>query len=137
MIDVNIKGVLYGIAEVIPVMKEQNGGHIINIASIAGHRVIPSSAVYSGTKYAVRAISEGFRQELSNQFGIRMTLISPGMVETELTDHITDEDVIDMIKNRKLTGLQADDIAQAILHVVNLPVHVNVNEYLVMPTEQR
>lgn len=137
MIDVNIKGLLYGIAAVLPIMKEQKSGHIVNVASVAGHRVLPASAVYSGTKFAVRAISEGLRQELSPQSGIRSTIISPGIVDTELTHHITDADVQESIRNRELTSLTSEDIARAILYAVTQPQHVNVNEIIVRPTEQQ
>ena len=87
MIDVNIKGVLYGIAAALPVFQKQESGHFINISSVAGHRVTPTAAVYSGTKFAVRAISEGLRQEVGDK--IRVTIISPGAVESELAETIT------------------------------------------------
>src|ERR687889_365687 len=90
MVDVNIKGVLYGIAAALPKMQEQHDGQIINLSSVAGHVVPPSSAVYSGTKFAVWAISEGLRQEVGEE--IRTTTISPGAVESELTSHITHEE---------------------------------------------
>lgn len=137
MIDVNIKGVLYGIAAVIPIMKDQKSGHIVNVASTAGHRLIPAGAVYCGTKFAVRAITEGLRGELSAHAGIRTTIISPGIVETELTHHITDEDVIESVEKRQLTPLKAEDIARAIVYAVSQPPHVNVNEILVRPTDQQ
>jgi len=92
MIDVNIKGVLYGIAAALPHMKVQKSGHVITTASLAGHLIFPASALYSGTKFAVRAICEGFRQEVKD-YNIRTTILSPGAVKTELTDHITDEAV--------------------------------------------
>ncbi|WP_404828858.1 SDR family oxidoreductase [Effusibacillus dendaii] len=136
MIDVNIKGVLYGAAAVIPIMKEQKNGHIVNVASIAGHRVIPAASVYCGTKFAVRAISEGLRMELSPQSGIRVTIISPGIVQTELTHHITDPDVQQSVAKRSLTPLTSEDIANAIVYAVSQPQHVNVNEIMVRPTEQ-
>lgn len=138
MIDVNVKGVLYGLAEVIPVMKAQSSGHVINIASIAGHRVKPASAVYSATKYAVRAITEGFRLELSNKSGIRISLISPGVVDTELTNHITDADIKEMAIKQKesLTPLHSKDIANTIVNIVSQPAHMNINESIIMPTEQ-
>ncbi|MBX6395037.1 MAG: SDR family oxidoreductase [Alicyclobacillaceae bacterium] len=135
MIDVNVKGVLYGVAAVLPHMKERRSGHIINIASVAGHRVFPAGAVYCGTKFAVRAISEGLRQELA-PFGVRVTVISPGIVKTELTDHITDPDVRRTIEARTLTPLQSKDIAEAVLYAVQQPQHVDINEIVVRPTEQ-
>src|SRR5918994_860591 len=92
MIDVNIKGVLYGIAAALPHMRAQKSGHIITTASVAGHLVFPASAVYSGTKFAVRAICEGLRQEVK-EYNIRTTILCPGAVKTELLDHISDEAV--------------------------------------------
>jgi NADP-dependent 3-hydroxy acid dehydrogenase YdfG len=92
MIDVDIKGVLYGIAAALPHMTSQKSGHAITTASVAGHLIFPASAVYSGTKFAVRAICEGFRREVKD-YNIRTTILSPGAVKTELLDHITDEAV--------------------------------------------
>lgn len=92
MIDVNLRGVLHGIAAVLPYMKSQKTGHIINTASVAAHLVFPSSAVYSATKFAVRALTDGLRQEMAAH-NIRVTLVSPGAVKTELLEHITDKDV--------------------------------------------
>lgn len=136
MIDVNIKGVLYGMAFVTPIMKENKNGHIINIASIAGHRVIPSSAIYSATKFAIRAISEGYRQELTTKYNIRISIISPGLVDTELTNHITDSDVIEMISKKEIKAIRPDTIAENIVHLLSQPMHVNLNEIIVMPTMQ-
>ncbi|MDI3328304.1 MAG: SDR family oxidoreductase [Alicyclobacillaceae bacterium] len=136
MIDVNLKGVLYGIAAVLPHMKERRSGHIVNVASVAGHRVFPAGAVYCGTKFAVRALSEGLRQELT-PYRIRVTVISPGIVRTELADHITDEDVRREMAARTLVPLQAGDIAEAVVYAVSRPPHVDVNEIVVRPTEQR
>jgi len=92
MIDVNLKGVLYGVAAALPHMIEQKSGHIINLSSVAGHKLFGGSAVYSATKFAVRALSEGLRQEMA-AYNIRTTIISPGAVKTELLDHITEKDV--------------------------------------------
>ena len=92
MIDVNLKGVLYGVAAALPYMKEQKSGHIINVSSVAGHKLFGGSAVYSATKFAVRALSEGLRQEMAS-YNIRTTIISPGAVKTELLDHISEQDV--------------------------------------------
>ena len=100
MVDVNIKGVLYGIAAAVPVMEHQREGHIINVASVAGHRVGLGGAVYSGTKFAVRAITEGLRQELSPTANIKATIISPGSVATELRQTITDEEALNYLSNR-------------------------------------
>lgn len=139
MIDVNIKGVLYGIAAVLPYMEKQKNGHIINISSVAGHIVWPGSAVYSGTKYAVRAISDGLRQEINPADNIRVTIVSPGTVATELTDTITDEDVLLNLKKSsgKMEPLQAEDIAGAIAYAVEQPSHVDVNEILIRPRQQQ
>lgn len=137
MVDVNIKGVLYGIAAVLPIMEKQKFGHILNVSSVAGHQVFKGSAVYSGTKYAVRAISEGLRQEIDTSHEIRVTIVSPGAVETELTNTITDEDVLTSFKEGgKMTMLQAQDIANAISYAVEQPSHVDVNEILIRPRQQ-
>lgn len=139
MIDVNIKGVLHGIAAVLPHMEERNEGHIINIASVAGHEISPPRVLYSATKFAVRAITEGLRKELLPEQNIRTTLISPGAVATELIAGITDEDVIKMIE---LEGsldktLRSEDISSAILYAVKQPSSVSINEIIVRPTAQR
>lgn len=137
MVDVNIKGVLYGIAAVLPVMEKQKFGHILNVSSVAGHTISKGSAVYSGTKFAVRAISEGLRQEIDPSHEIRVTIVSPGAVETELTSTITDEDVLDAFKNfGGMKLLQAQDIANAIAYAVEQPAHVDVNEILIRPRQQ-
>ncbi|ANU13144.1 Short-chain dehydrogenase/reductase SDR [Planococcus halocryophilus Or1] len=137
MVDVNIKGVLYGIAAVLPIMEKQKSVHIINVSSVAGHQVFKGSAVYSGTKYAVRAISEGLRQEIDPANEIRVTIVSPGAVETELTNTITDEDVLNSFKEGgKMTMLQAQDIANAISYAVEQPSYVDVNEILIRPRQQ-
>lgn len=137
MVDVNIKGVLYGIAAVLPIMEKQQSGHILNVSSVAGHMVFKGSAVYSGTKYAVRAISDGLRQEIDPSHEIRVTIVSPGAVETELTDHITDEDVLSGFKaGEPMKMLEAQDIANAIAYAVEQPSHVDVNEILIRPRQQ-
>ncbi|MCY0869238.1 MAG: SDR family oxidoreductase [Firmicutes bacterium] len=137
MIDVNIKGVLYGMAAALPVMESQGHGHIINVSSVAGHRVGMAGAVYSGTKFAVRAITEGLRMELSPTSGIRATIISPGLVETELLGTITDEDALAALRARTAPGpLQPIDIAEAIHYAISQPERVSVNEILIRPTSQ-
>ncbi|MFY4776100.1 SDR family oxidoreductase [Metabacillus sp. RGM 3146] len=136
MVDVNIKGVLFGIAAVLPYMEKQKSGHIINVSSVAGHLVMPGSAVYSGTKYAVRAITEGLRQEMSASHNIRTTIICPGAVATELTNTITDEDVLNSFKKQEMKLLEGIDIAKAIAYAVEQPEHVDVNEIIVRPTQQ-
>ena len=137
MIDVNIKGVLFCTAAVIPHLKEKKSGHIVNISSVAGRLVFPSGSVYCATKHAVTAFSEGLRQEFSARSNIRVTCIEPGVVETELLNTITDESLQSFIETaKKSQGLNADDIANAILFAVQSPEHMNVNEVLVRPTTQ-
>lgn len=137
MIDVNIKGVLYGIAAAVPVMEKQESGHIINVSSVAGHRVGVGGAVYSGTKFAVRAITEGLRQELSPSANIRTTIISPGIVETELQQTITDTDALNALKQRATNApLEPKNIADAILYAIEQPDSVSINEILIRPTSQ-
>lgn len=137
MIDVNIKGVLYCTAAVIPHMMEKKSGHIVNISSVAGRIVFPSGSVYCATKHAVTALSEGLRQEFSTRKNIRVTCIEPGVVSTELTNTITDESLKDFVENaKKMESLSAQDIANAILYAVEAPNHVNVNEVLIRPTTQ-
>ncbi len=131
MINVNIHGVLNGIAAGLPIMEAQGGGQFINTASIAAHMVGPASAVYSATKYAVWAISDGLRQESKN---IRVTIISPGVVETELGSDITDESSKGFLKELRKTALKPDAIARAVLYAVSQPDDVDVNEIIVRPT---
>jgi len=123
MIDVNIKGVLYGINACLPRMRERGTGHIVNTASVSGFEVTKTSAVYSATKFAVRAISMGLEKELART-GVRVTNISPGMVETERTEDRLPED-------RK--SLETANIANAVIYAVTQPDHVNVNEITVRP----
>lgn len=136
MIDVNIKGVLYGIAAALPHMQRQKAGHFINVSSVAGHRVGPGSAVYSATKHAVRALSEGLRQEVK-PYNIRTTVISPGAVATELPDSVTDPDAAARI--RKLyaeAAIPADSFARAVAFAISQPDEVDINEILYRPTRQ-
>ncbi|BDI18965.1 oxidoreductase [Nostoc cf. commune SO-36] len=134
MIDVNIKGVLYGIAAVLPIMRQQKSGHIINLSSVAGHKVFPGSAVYCATKYAVRAISEGLRLESNGE--IRSTNISPGAVATELTSTITDKDIAAGMDQLYAIAIDADAIARAIAYAIEQPADVDVNEMIIRPTRQ-
>ncbi|MCL4493729.1 MAG: SDR family oxidoreductase [Firmicutes bacterium] len=138
MVDVNIKGVLYGIAAALPAMIRQDDGHIINIASVAAHKVGLGGVVYSGTKFAVRAITEGLRMELvSNHRHIRTTLISPGLVETELLHTTTDTEALEALKARASgQPLSARNVAEAIVYAIEQPPFAAVNEILVRPTEQ-
>jgi len=131
MIDVNIRGVLYGIAAVLPDMKTRRSGQIINVASIAAHLVAPTSAVYSGTKHAVWAISEGLRQENPD---LRVTIISPGVVATELGDDISDDGARQMLGELRNASLKPDAIARAIAYAIEQPDDVEVNEIIVRPT---
>lgn len=132
MIDVNIRGVLHGIAAGLPIMEEQKSGHFINIASVGAYEVSPTAAVYCATKFAVRAITEGLRQESSE--GIQVTLVSPGVTESELADSISDEQArIAMIEYRRIS-LPALAIANAILYAIQQPKEVDVNEIIIRPT---
>jgi NADP-dependent 3-hydroxy acid dehydrogenase YdfG len=136
MIDVNIKGVLYGIAAALPHMQRQKGGHIINVSSVAGHKVTPAGIVYSATKHAVRVISEGLRQEVK-PYNIRTTVISPGAVATELPSHITDPDSAAGIqKFYEGYAIPADSFARAVAFAMSQPDDVDVNEILFRPTRQ-
>ena len=135
MIDVNIKGVLYGIAAVLPYMKEQKSGHIINVSSVAGHKVGPGGAVYSATKHAVRALSEGLRQEVKPH-NIRTTIISPGAVATELPDTITDPDVAARINEVYKGAISPEAFASTVAFAISQPQDVDINEILFRPTAQ-
>lgn len=134
MIDVNIRGVLYGIHAVLNKMLAQGHGQIINIASVAGHRVMPTSGVYSGTKFAVMAISEGLRMETAGK--IKVTTISPGAVATELPLSIKDPAVADVFSRLKLEPIEPSAIANAIAYAINQPDDVAINEIVVRPTSQ-
>ena len=157
MIDVNIKGVLYGIAAVLPTMRQQKSGHAINLSSIAGHKVVPGAAVYCATKYAVRAISEGLRLESNGEIRstiispgavategllrqsngeIRSTNISPGAVATDLTSTITDGETTSWVNQQYSLANDADVIARAIAYAIEQPGDVDVNEIIIRPTRQ-
>ena len=136
MIDVNIKGVLYGIAAALPHMQRQKAGHFINVSSVAGHRVGPGFAVYAATKYAVRALSEGLRQEVK-PYNIRTTVISPGAVATELPDSVTDPDASTRIRTfYEQVAVPADSFARAVAFAMSQPEDVDINEILYRPTRQ-
>lgn len=135
-IDVNIKGVLYGIAAALPHMKQAKCGHIINVSSVAGHKVTPGGAVYSATKHAVRVLSEGLRMEVK-PYNIRTTVISPGAVATELPDSITEADVSDNIhKFYEANAISADSFARTVVFAMSQPDDVDINEILFRPTRQ-
>ncbi|MCC8626340.1 SDR family oxidoreductase [Xanthomonas vesicatoria] len=136
MIDVNIKGVLHGIAAALPHMKRQKSGQIITTASVAGHLVFPASSVYSGTKFAVRAICEGLRQEVK-AYNIRTTILSPGAVKTELLDHISEEAVKSANSDYVAqVGIPADSYARMAAFAIGQPDDVDVNEIIFRPTAQ-
>ena len=138
MIDVNIKGVLNGIAAVLPQMKVQKSGHIINISSIAGELVFPGSAVYSATKYAVEAITEGIRAEMSVPFNIKTTVVRPGTTASALTETITDTEVFDVLGEEmsKIEAIGSDDVANSIVYAAKQPANVNLNAIVIRPTSQ-
>jgi NADP-dependent 3-hydroxy acid dehydrogenase YdfG len=136
MIDVNIKGVLYGIAAALPHMREQKSGHIINVSSVAGHKVGPGGAVYSATKHAVRVISEGLRQEVK-PYNIRTTIISPGAVATELPNSVTDPQQAERVKTLyENVAIPADSFASTVVFAMSQPDNVDINEILFRPTAQ-
>jgi len=131
MIDVNIRGVLHGIAAVLPVMERQGAGQVINISSIGGLSVSPTAAVYCATKFAVRAISDGLRQETDR---IRVTVICPGVVESELADSISDDTARAAMRDFRRVALTADAIARSIAYAIEQPADVDVSEIVVRPT---
>jgi NADP-dependent 3-hydroxy acid dehydrogenase YdfG len=131
MVDVNIKGVLYGIAAVLPEMVARRAGHIINISSIGGLSVVPMAAVYCATKYAVRAISDGLRQE---QDAIRVTCVYPGVVESELADTITDPAAAEAMLAYRAIALTPDAIGRAVRYAIEQPDDVDVSDIVVRPT---
>ena len=135
MIDVNIKGVLYGVAAALPHMKAQMSGHIIIVSSVAGHKVRPGSTVYSATKTAVRVISEGLRQEVK-PYNIRTTVISPGAVASELPNSVTEPDVAENVRKTYQNAIPADSFASMVMFAMSQPEDVDVNEILFRPTRQ-
>ncbi|MEV6576192.1 SDR family oxidoreductase [Streptomyces sp. NPDC051577] len=132
MIDVNVRGVLHGIAAALPAMRAQGAGHIVNIASVGAYEVSPTAAVYCATKFAVRAISEGLRQESGGD--LRVTLVSPGVTESELADSISDPAAREAMKAYRAVALPASAIADAIAYALSQPPGVDVNEVIVRPT---
>ncbi|MFJ1975518.1 SDR family oxidoreductase [Streptomyces sp. NPDC087903] len=134
MIDVNLRGVLYGIAAVLPQMRRQAGGHIVNVSSVSGHRVDPTAAVYSATKFAVAALSEGLRQESRD---IRVTVVSPGFTQSELTDRGGSAEAQGAARAAaEQLAIPASAIADAITFAIHQPANVDVNELIVRPTAQ-
>ena len=136
MIDVNIKGLLYGVAAVLPVMQKQKQGHIINIASVAGFKVFaPGGVVYSATKFAVRAVTEGLRMEVKAD-NIRCTMISPGAVATELTESSSEEAIRKNLREFYKIAIPPDSIARAIAYAIEQPAEVEIDEVVIRPTAQ-
>ena len=136
MIDVNLKGVLYGIAAALPHMQRQKAGHIINVSSVAGHKVRAGGAVYAATKHAVRALSEGLRQEVK-PYNIRTTVISPGVVASELPNSVSEPDIAANLRRMyDEIAIPAEAFARAVAYAVSQPEDVDVNEILFRPTRQ-
>lgn len=136
MINVNFKGTLNGIAAALPIMKKQQSGQIINVSSVYGHKVGPGAAVYCATKFAVRALSEGLRQEVK-PYNIRTTVISPGAVATELLNHISEKDIADNVREHvNEIAIPADSFARMVAFAISQPEDVDVNEILFRPTSQ-
>tara|TARA_R110001592_G_scaffold99456_2_gene283431 strand:- start:1459 stop:2199 length:741 start_codon:yes stop_codon:yes gene_type:complete len=138
MVDVNIKGVLNGVAAVLPTLIKNKQGHIINISSTAAYKYFPGGAVYCATKAAVKMFSDGLRQELAPAYGIHVSSIEPGAVATNLMDTITDKDVLDKLSGmQKMTMLEPEGIAEAIYYALSQPDRVDINNVYIMPTEQQ
>ncbi|WFE76676.1 SDR family oxidoreductase [Roseinatronobacter sp. S2] len=131
MVDVNIKGVLWGIGAVLPAMERQGEGQIINIGSIGALQVVPSASVYCATKFAVRAISDGLRQESTN---IRVTCVNPGVVESDLASTITHEETLAVMDAYRAIALQPADIARAVRQVIEASASVDTTEITIRPT---
>ena len=134
MVDVNIKGVLNGVAAAQPLMRAQGAGQFVNVSSVAGHVVFPGAAVYCATKFAVRALGEGIRMESDGS--IRVTNISPGAIKTELTDHIGVPEVKEGVKAFTDIAIEADAVARAIHFAVAQPTDVDINEVIIRPAQQ-
>ena len=135
MVDVNLKGVLYGIGAALPHMMAQRSGHIVNVSSVAGHKVRPGSVVYSATKHAVRVVSEGLRQEVK-PYGLRTTIISPGAVDTELPNSITEPDIAEGVRKFYEIAVSPGSFARAVAYAIGQPDDVDINEILFRPTQQ-
>lgn len=136
MIDVNLKGVLYGVAAALPHMQRQMGGQFVNVASVAGHKVLVNGAVYSATKHAVRALSEGLRQE-TKPWNIRTTIVSPGAVDSELKAGVTEPDIARSMKDfYQAVAIPADAFARAVAFAIDQPEDMDVNEIVFRPTRQ-
>ncbi|USG02027.1 SDR family oxidoreductase [Latilactobacillus sakei] len=137
MIDINLKGALYGIKYALPIMEQQKSGHIITTDSVAGHFTGEGSSVYSATKYAMRAVMEGLRVEEVGK-GIKSTLISPGHAQTELAAKISDPKLREaVLKSESETGLSANDVANAVVYAIDTPDNVGINEVILRSIDQR
>lgn len=137
MLDVNVTGVLNGIAAVLPIMERQQSGHIIATDSVAGHVVYPESAVYCGTKFAVRAIMEGLRQE-QRENNVKSTIISPGAVQTELFNTISDKQAAQALHEAQTEwGLTSEDVAEAVVYAIDTPDRVSISNLIIRPTKQQ
>ena len=135
MIDVNIRGLLNGIAAGLPHFQRQGSGHFVTVASVGAHEVVPTAAVYCATKHAAWAITEGLRQELDP--AIRVTTVSPGVVESELAESITDAGAAAAMKAYRADAIEPDAIARAIGYAIDEPAEVDVNELVIRPARQR
>jgi NADP-dependent 3-hydroxy acid dehydrogenase YdfG len=135
MIDTNLKGMLHGIGAALPYFRAQKEGHFINLSSLSGHRVDPTSAVYSATKFAVRALSEGLRQEVK-PYNIRTTIISPGVIQSELTHSITDPYAKEMVRGMESMAVSADAIAHSVVYAMSQPQDIDISEMIIRPTAQ-
>jgi NADP-dependent 3-hydroxy acid dehydrogenase YdfG len=135
MIDVNLKGTLYGIAAALPHMIAQKSGHIINVSSVAGHKVRPGSAVYAATKTGVRVISEGLRMEVK-PYHIRTTVLSPGALATELAESVTESDIRENVREAMEIAMPAETFANMVVFAMSQPEGVDINEILFRPTRQ-
>lgn len=141
MLDINVKGVLNGIASALPIMKKQKSGHVITTSSVLGYEVLPGYATYSGTKYAVRAIMEGLRQE-EHANNIKTTVIAPGTVKTELFNSINNQEIKKGLEEAtsqpgsEMSAMQPEEIAQAVAFVIDTPANMSVNEMVIRPTGQ-
>lgn len=139
--DINVKGVLNGIASALPIMKKQKSGHVITTSSVLGYEVLPGYAAYSGSKYAVRAIMEGLRQE-EHANNIKTTVIAPGTVQTELFNSINNQEIKEQLESMSdmpgadMQAMQPEEIAQAVAFVIDTPANMAVNEMVIRPTGQ-
>ncbi|GAA1208345.1 SDR family oxidoreductase [Prauserella alba] len=135
MLDVNVRGLLHGIAAALPVFTEQRGGHFVTVASVGAHEVVPTSAVYSATKYAAWAVTEGLRRE--SDPSIRVTTVSPGVVTSELADTITEPGAAAAMRTYRAAAIEPDAIARSVSYALAQPADVDVNEIIVRPAGQR